>query len=221
MSTAAAARHAPESARAIIQYDTPCLTTFDDWRDDPQAEHATRLRDIRERHKAASRMEYSPKKDFLEGCFKPSGGYIVNHYPGDVGFLLTERDALAARVVELETKLANTKATLRTVVQVATKRPADGSGDNADAPSVDPADLGPLTERQAEVLREIIKFRDINGDSPTFRELMPLIGVASPNGAKIHIDALLKKGWLTTLSAGGSRAIVPLRGAEAALAARA
>lgn len=101
MSAATATRRAFESARGILR-DAPCPTSLVDWRDDPQADHATRLREIRERHKRASRMEFSTKKAFDEGGFKPSGGYIVNCYSDDVGFLLEDRDRLAARVRELE-----------------------------------------------------------------------------------------------------------------------
>lgn len=49
-----------------------------------------------------------------------------------------------------------------------------------------------LTDRQTEVLAAIVRNMTLAG--PTFRELMPILAIKSPNGIQCHLDALKKKG---------------------------
>jgi SOS-response transcriptional repressor LexA len=54
----------------------------------------------------------------------------------------------------------------------------------------------PLTDRQKQILGIIKAFVAEHGYGPTFRELMDLYGVVSPNGISCHIKSLRKKGYL-------------------------
>lgn len=54
-----------------------------------------------------------------------------------------------------------------------------------------------LTERQEEILRFIQEFRDNTGYPPTLREIGGKFGISSTFGVKRHLDALVKKGFLT------------------------
>jgi repressor LexA len=55
----------------------------------------------------------------------------------------------------------------------------------------------PLTARQAEVLAVFVRLTREAGRPPTVRELMPVLGTASPTGVLCHLAALVKKGKLT------------------------
>lgn len=54
----------------------------------------------------------------------------------------------------------------------------------------------PLTERQEEVL-ELIVDCDRAGYMPTVREIGKALGISSPQGVRVHLKALVKKGAIT------------------------
>ncbi len=54
-----------------------------------------------------------------------------------------------------------------------------------------------LTKRQSEILRFIRKYSGINGYPPSIREIAKYFSIKSPSGAKKHVDALVKKGYLS------------------------
>jgi len=60
-----------------------------------------------------------------------------------------------------------------------------------------------LTDRQQEILDFIESFISENGFAPTFREIASNFNIASTFGVKRHIDALIKKGHLNSLSNSG------------------
>ncbi|MEI7811638.1 MAG: transcriptional repressor LexA [Ignavibacteria bacterium] len=65
-----------------------------------------------------------------------------------------------------------------------------------------------LTQRQEDILKFIQKFIQTNGYSPTFREIGKEFGISSTFGVNRHLDALIKKGYLTAGS-NMSRSLVP------------
>lgn len=60
-----------------------------------------------------------------------------------------------------------------------------------------------LTERQREILNFIQDFISDNGFPPTFREIASYFKIASTFGVKRHIDALVKKGFINSISNSG------------------
>lgn len=70
-----------------------------------------------------------------------------------------------------------------------------------------------LTDRQEKILLFIEQFRDSNGYPPTLREIGKKFGIASTFGVKRHLDALVKKGYLTVES-NASRGLSSLRNDE-------
>src|SRR5262249_43865582 len=56
--------------------------------------------------------------------------------------------------------------------------------------------LAALPLRQAKVLEFVLTYSRENGASPTVREVMAFLGVRTPRGALIHLQALTKKGFL-------------------------
>lgn len=60
-----------------------------------------------------------------------------------------------------------------------------------------------LTERQQEILNFIQDFISDNGFPPTFREIASYFKIASTFGVKRHIDALIKKGFINSISNSG------------------
>ncbi len=60
-----------------------------------------------------------------------------------------------------------------------------------------------LTDRQKEILDFIEVFISENGFPPTFREIASHFELASTFGVKRHIDALVKKGHLSSISNSG------------------
>lgn len=66
----------------------------------------------------------------------------------------------------------------------------------------------PLTDRQAEILAYIVRFRARFGFAPSIREIGEEFGIASTNGVNDHLVALERKGHLTR-ERFLSRAIVP------------
>ncbi|MFA3782587.1 transcriptional repressor LexA [Melioribacteraceae bacterium 4301-Me] len=57
-----------------------------------------------------------------------------------------------------------------------------------------------LTNRQKEILEFIQQHVDFNGYPPTYREIGKKFNISSTFGVKRHIDALIKKGFLTNES---------------------
>jgi len=53
-----------------------------------------------------------------------------------------------------------------------------------------------ITERQAEVLTEIITYINEHGYPPTLRWLGKWLGIASTNGVNDHLRALERKGYI-------------------------
>lgn len=56
--------------------------------------------------------------------------------------------------------------------------------------------MNDLTERQSEVLAFIANASAQKGSPPTVVEIAEHFGWSSQNSAKVHIDALIRKGWL-------------------------
>lgn len=54
-----------------------------------------------------------------------------------------------------------------------------------------------LTERQKNILEYIEQYREQTGFPPTVREIAKQFGISSTFGVKRHLDALIKKGYLT------------------------
>lgn len=54
-----------------------------------------------------------------------------------------------------------------------------------------------LTNRQKEVLALVRRLSSMRG--PTIRQLLPPLGISSPNGVVCHLIALQKKGYLQHL----------------------
>ncbi len=63
-----------------------------------------------------------------------------------------------------------------------------------------------LTERQEEILTFIRQFREESGYPPTLREIGKKFGISSTFGVKRHLDALVKKGYLS-IESNASRGI--------------
>lgn len=70
--------------------------------------------------------------------------------------------------------------------------------------------LLPLTKRQAEVLRYIIKFINEYDYAPSLREISDFLGTDNIGAAQYHIGELKSKGYLRQLP-NRKRAIVPTR----------
>jgi repressor LexA len=54
----------------------------------------------------------------------------------------------------------------------------------------------PLTPRQKQILDFILEQIDVRGVPPTIREIGSQFGISSPNGARDHLIALQRKGYL-------------------------
>lgn len=54
-----------------------------------------------------------------------------------------------------------------------------------------------LTEKQRKILEHIIDFQRENGFPPTIRELGEAFGIGSLRGVTVHLDALVRKGYIT------------------------
>jgi SOS-response transcriptional repressors (RecA-mediated autopeptidases) len=54
-----------------------------------------------------------------------------------------------------------------------------------------------LTEKQRKILEYIIDFQKDNGFPPTIRELGDAFGIGSLRGVTVHLDALVRKGFMT------------------------
>jgi len=53
-----------------------------------------------------------------------------------------------------------------------------------------------LTRKQTEVMKYIANFKEINGSSPTYREIASNFGFKSPKAASDHVCALERKGYI-------------------------
>lgn len=53
-----------------------------------------------------------------------------------------------------------------------------------------------LTQRQAEILRRIMRTIVVNGYAPTIREIGRDLGITSLRGVTNHLDALQAKGYI-------------------------
>jgi repressor LexA len=54
-----------------------------------------------------------------------------------------------------------------------------------------------LTEKQRNILEHIIDFQKENGFPPTIREIGDTFGIGSLRGVTVHLDALVRKGFIT------------------------
>lgn len=54
-----------------------------------------------------------------------------------------------------------------------------------------------LTEKQRKILEYIIDFQKENGFPPTIRELGDAFAIGSLRGVTVHLDALVRKGYMT------------------------
>lgn len=54
-----------------------------------------------------------------------------------------------------------------------------------------------LTERQKAILDAIRSYWLANSFSPSFRDLMGLLGIKSTNGIKVQLASIAQKGWIT------------------------
>jgi len=54
-----------------------------------------------------------------------------------------------------------------------------------------------LTEKQSKILEFIIDFQKENGFPPTIREMGDAFGIGSLRGVTVHLDALVRKGFVT------------------------
>ncbi len=53
-----------------------------------------------------------------------------------------------------------------------------------------------LTKRQTQVLQAIVNYFNEKGFMPSIRDLQGILGISSLRGVTIHLDALVKKGWI-------------------------
>ena len=68
-----------------------------------------------------------------------------------------------------------------------------------------------LTQVQARIVLYVQAFREREGISPSYRELMEAFGWTSTNAVACHLDSLRRKGAITPLRSALHRAIVPTR----------
>lgn len=68
-------------------------------------------------------------------------------------------------------------------------------------------DRGLLTARQREVLDFLIAYQRRHRVPPSLRDMMAAMGIRSTNGARDHLLAIAKKGWLEQPRAGRVRGI--------------
>lgn len=64
----------------------------------------------------------------------------------------------------------------------------------------------PLSRRQRDVLRVIVRFYEVTGEPPSVEYVGRRLGIHH-SVAQAHIDALFRKGWLTTPTAAGVRCL--------------
>jgi repressor LexA len=54
-----------------------------------------------------------------------------------------------------------------------------------------------LTDRQKQILKFIVEFTRQNGYPPTIREIGAAFGLTSTSTVQLHINALIRKGYIT------------------------
>lgn len=75
--------------------------------------------------------------------------------------------------------------------------------------------MDPLTDRQKRVLEAIIAHKHRTGRAPTYRELGRTLRIASTQGVRRHLDALVRKGYVhLDPTARGIRLSEEVQGAE-------
>jgi len=74
----------------------------------------------------------------------------------------------------------------------------------------------PLTERQASILGWVSAYIEEHGFAPSLREIGRAFNIRSTNGVNDHLNALVRKGYLTRDTGGAkSRAMVVIDGPRA------
>lgn len=53
-----------------------------------------------------------------------------------------------------------------------------------------------LTPRQHEIYTAVIRYIRDHGIVPTIREIAALVGISSPNGVVVQLQAIHRKGWV-------------------------
>lgn len=77
----------------------------------------------------------------------------------------------------------------------------------------------PLSPRQQTVLDCIAAWTAAHGRPPTLREIAAELGLRQHSSAQVHVEALLRKGWLSRSSQHGSlRLLAPMPGGDMAAA---
>lgn len=71
--------------------------------------------------------------------------------------------------------------------------------------------LKPLTDRQAEVYRAMVRYFLAHGRMPTIRQVGRDIGIRSQNGVLCHFHFMVKKGYLVRVDEQGSYEYTPWR----------
>jgi SOS-response transcriptional repressor LexA len=66
--------------------------------------------------------------------------------------------------------------------------------------------VGPLTVRQREILRVIVRYREVVGEPPSERYLARRLGLHLTT-IQGHLAALYRRGWLASPSPGGVRCL--------------
>lgn len=61
-----------------------------------------------------------------------------------------------------------------------------------------------LTDRQREIYNFIVDFFFANLRMPVLREIGAAMGITTPNGVRVNLMALVKKGWLERRQVSGS-----------------
>lgn len=79
------------------------------------------------------------------------------------------------------------------------------------ATETEPMDRLERTERQRVMYDFIVSFIEQHGYAPTVREIARAFRIKSPNGVKCHLNALQRKGWISSVSR-LSRTIRPIGG---------
>lgn len=78
----------------------------------------------------------------------------------------------------------------------------------------------PLSPRQQEVYALILAAHRDRRPAPTYREIGDALGISSTNAVADHVEALVKKGWVSRGPVGQARTLVPVVKKAAGLAGR-
>lgn len=63
----------------------------------------------------------------------------------------------------------------------------------------------PLTPRQHQIYTALVRFIADHGQVPTIREIAALVGISSPNGVVVQLQAIHRKGWVEFIRDGTAR----------------